>query len=261
MYDRSASIGAASIGGRVRAKQTAGVLFFFGALAMAAISFFGAGRDDAAHAAPSGVLPAPELQLESEKSAREGETRTAVFANGCFWCTEAVFEQLEGVNDVVSGYAGGTKETANYEAVCTGRTAHAEAVRVTYEPAKISYAQLLRVFFATHDPTTKNRQGPDTGPQYRSAIFYANDEEKKVAEAYVNQLTAAKSFPRPIVTTLEPLKADGFYEAEVYHQNYAACYPGNPYIRSQAVPKVKKVREQFKDQLKPAEGESGAKSK
>ena len=228
---------------------------------MAAMNFFGAGRDGAAHGAAKQVLPAPELNLESEKSAKPGETRTAVLANGCFWCTEAVFEQLEGVVDVVSGYAGGTKETANYEAVCSGRTNHAEAVRVTYEPAKISYGQLLRVFFATHDPTTKNRQGPDVGPQYRSAIFYANDEEKKVADAYLKQLAAAKAFERPVVTTLEPLAADGFYEAELYHQNYAVCNPVNPYIRAQAVPKVKKVREVFKDQVKPEQTDTTPRAK
>lgn len=228
---------------------------------MAALSFFGAGRDGSAHGAAKDVLPAPELNLESEKRAKPGETRTAVLANGCFWCTEAVFEQLEGVVDVVSGYAGGTKETANYDAVCSGRTGHAEAVRVTYEPAKISYGQLLRVFFATHDPTTKNRQGPDVGPQYRSAIFYANDEEKKVAEAYLAQLAKARAFERPIVTTLEPLKPDGFYEAELYHQNYAVCNPANPYIRAQAVPKVKKVREAFKDQVKAPENDQAAPAK
>ena len=228
---------------------------------MAASNFFGAGRDGSALGAGRDVLPAPELNLESEKDAKAGETRTAVLANGCFWCTEAVFEQLEGVTDVVSGYAGGTKETANYEAVCSGRTGHAEAVRVTYEPAKISYGQLLRVFFATHDPTTKNRQGPDVGPQYRSAIFYANEEEKKVAEGYLKQLTSAKAFDRPIVTTLEPLKPDGFYEAELYHQNYAVCNPANPYIRAQAVPKVKKVREAFKDQVKPSGSDQAAPAK
>lgn len=228
---------------------------------MAAVGFFGAGGDGSAHGAPKGVLPAPEVALESEKGAKPGETRTAVFANGCFWCTEAVFEQLEGITDAVSGYAGGTRETANYRDVCTGQTAHAEAVRVTYEPAKISYGQLLRVFFATHDPTTRNRQGPDTGPQYRSAVFYANDQEKRVAESYINQLTAARSFDRPIVTTLEPLKPDGFYEAELYHQNYAACNPSNPYIRAQAVPKVKKVREQFKDDVKSADNDQATRAK
>jgi peptide-methionine (S)-S-oxide reductase len=192
-------------------------------------------------------------------AAKPGETRTMVVASGCFWCTEAVFEQLEGVGDVVSGYAGGTKETANYDAVCSGTTAHAEAVRVTYEPAKISYGQLLRVFYATHDPTTKNQQGPDRGPQYRSAIFYENDDQKRVAESYLKQLAAAKSFPKPVVTTLEPLKPDGFYEAELYHQNYAACNAGNPYIRAQATPKVKKVREKFADQVKKTDAESAKK--
>ena len=241
-------------------KRTAGIIVA-GALAMAALTFFGGGGDQAARAASKDVLPAPQLNLESEKGAKPGETRTAVLASGCFWCTEAVFEQLEGVVDAVSGYAGGTKETANYEAVCSGRTGHAEAVRVTYEPAKISYGQLLRVFFATHDPTTKNRQGPDTGPQYRSAIFYADDEEKKVAEAYLKQLADAKSFDRPVVTTLEPLKADGFYEAELYHQNYAVCNPANPYIRAQAAPKVKKVREAFKDQVKSVENDQASREK
>src|SRR5688572_17544314 len=235
-------------GGRVRRLRIVWVVLF-GVLAMAAYSFFSSGRDDA-HAAESQVLPKPELELSSDKDAKPGETRTMVLAGGCFWCTEAVFEQLEGVGDVISGYAGGTKETANYDAVCSGRTAHAEAIRIPYEPAKVSYAQLLRVFFATHDPTTLNRQGNDTGPQYRSAIFYENEEQKKVAEAYLKQLAAAKSFGKPIVTTLEPLKPDGFYEAERYHQNYAACNPGNPYIRSQATPKVKKVRQKFTEQLK-----------
>lgn len=228
---------------------------------MAAIGFFGSGRDKEAQGAPKDVLPAPALSLASEKDAKPGQTRSAVFASGCFWCTEAVFEQLEGVSDVVSGYAGGTKETANYKDVCSGDTLHAEAVRVTYEPAKISYGQLLRVFFVTHDPTTKNRQGPDSGPQYRSAIFYSDEDEKRVAESYLKQLAEARSFDRPVVTTLEPLKPDGFYEAELYHQNYAACNASNPYIRAQAIPKVKKVREVFKDQVKSADraGAGGAK--
>lgn len=228
---------------------------------MAAVGFFGVGRDKEAQGASKDVLPAAEVSLASEKDARPGETRTAVFASGCFWCTEAVFEQLEGVTDAVSGYAGGTKETANYKDVSSGDTLHAEAVRVIYEPAKISYGQLLRVFFVTHDPTTKNRQGPDSGPQYRSAIFYANDEEQRVAQSYLKQLAEAKSFDRPVVTTLEPLKPDAFYEAELYHQNYAACNASNPYIRAQAIPKVKKVREKFKDLVKPVESDraNGAK--
>ena len=143
---------------------------------------------------------------------RRAPRATAVFAGGCFWCVEAVFEELDGVYDAVSGYAGGSKETANYEAVCTGTTGHAEAVQIIYDPTKISYEQLLEVHFATHDPTTLNRQGADRGTQYRSAIFYANDEEKQIAQAFIDDLKDAKAFDKPIVTTLEPLKE--FYPAE-----------------------------------------------
>lgn len=189
---------------------------------------------------PANDLPAPEGQ----------STRTAVLAGGCFWCVEAVFEPIEGVAQVVSGYAGGTKESADYKKVSEGLTDHAEVVRITYDPSKVSYGQLLRIFFATHDPTTKDRQGPDWGRQYRSAIFYANDEEKRVAEAYIRQLEAAKVFDKPIVTTLEPLSASGFYPAEQYHQDFVAQNPSHPYVRQWAVPKVKKVRETFGDQLK-----------
>src|SRR5688572_3908491 len=131
-------------------------------------------------------LPKPAVDLPTGK---EGETRNAVFAGGCFWCTEAVFEQIDGVSDVVSGYAGGTRESADYKKVSEGTTDHAEAIRITYDPSKVTYGQLLRVFFATHDPTTKDRQGPDSGRQYRSAVFYANDDERRVAEAYLKQLT------------------------------------------------------------------------
>jgi peptide methionine sulfoxide reductase msrA/msrB len=173
----------------------------------------------------------------------------AVFAGGCFWCVEAVFEELDGVIEAVSGYSGGTKETANYEAVCTGATAHAEAVKIIYDPAKISYEKLLEVHFNTHDPTTLNRQGNDTGPQYRSAIFYANDKEKELAQAFISDLNASKHFPRPIVTTLEPLKA--FYPAEAYHQNYACNNPRQGYIQGIAMPKVEKVRDKYRDLLKP----------
>jgi peptide-methionine (S)-S-oxide reductase len=223
---------------------------FLGGLIMALGSIFGPAACDTAHAAGKAELPKPELELASDKQAKPGETRTAIFAGGCFWCVEGVFEQLDGVKEAVSGYAGGTKQTADYETVCTGRTAHAEAVRVVYDPSKITYAQLLQVFFTTHDPTTKNRQGNDVGPQYRSAIFYLNDEQKKVAEAYVAQVDKAKVLPKPIVTTLEPLKPDAFYVAEDYHQNYVACNMGNPYVRAVALPKVYKTREAFKDQLK-----------
>jgi peptide-methionine (S)-S-oxide reductase len=173
---------------------------------------------------------------------------TAVFAGGCFWCVEAVFEELEGVIDAVSGYAGGAKETANYEAVCTGTTGHAEAVQIIYDPSRISYRKLLEVHFATHDPTTRDRQGNDVGPQYRSAIFYANEEEKRIAQEYIAELTKSGVYGRPIVTTLEPLTA--FYEAEAYHQGYVCVNPRQGYVRAVALPKVDKVRAKFADSLK-----------
>ena len=181
----------------------------------------------------------------------QAAVQTAVLAGGCFWCTEAVFEQLEGVKDVESGYAGDSAETANYEAVCTGSTNHAEAIRITYDPGKISYEELLKVFFTVaHDPTTLNRQGNDTGRQYRSAIFYAGDEQKRAAEAYIAKLKAEGTFSKPITTTLEPLTT--FYSAEKYHQDYARLNPDQPYIKGQAQPKVEKVRKKFAEQVKPA---------
>ena len=183
-------------------------------------------------------------------SAPASGEQIAVLAGGCFWCVEAVYLQLEGVGSVKSGYAGGTAETADYETVCTGTTDHAEAVEIRYDPAKLSYGKLLKVFFSiAHDPTTRDRQGADVGRQYRSAIFYANDEQKRVAQAYVKQLDAAKVVDRPIVTEIVPLER--FYEAEAYHQNYAARNPGQPYIAYTAAPKVKKLRTYYADQLKP----------
>ena len=186
-------------------------------------------------------------------SAPASGEQIAVLAGGCFWCVEAVYLQLDGVRTVKSGYAGGTADTADYETVCTGTTDHAEAVEIAYDPSKVSYGRLLKVFFSiAHDPTTKDRQGPDSGRQYRSAIFYANAEQKRIAEAYIAQLDAAKVFDRPIVTEVVPL--DRFYEAEAYHQNYAARNPGQPYIAFNALPKVQKVRTYYADQLKPASG-------
>jgi len=173
---------------------------------------------------------------------------TAVFAGGCFWCVEAVFEELDGVIDAVSGYAGGSRESANYEAVCTGTTGHAEAVQIIYDPSKIDYRTLLQVHFATHDPTTKDRQGNDVGPQYRSAIFYANEDEKRIAGEFIAELTASGAVNRPIVTTLEPLTA--FYEAETYHQGYVCANPSQGYVRAVALPKVEKVRQKFAGVLK-----------
>ncbi len=189
-------------------------------------------------AAPT--APFPDPALDQDPANRKG-THTAVLAGGCFWCTEAVFEILEGVKKVVSGYSGGDARTANYKAVSTGATKHAEVIEITFDASKISYGELLRVFFeVAHDPTQLNRQGPDFGPQYRSAIFYANDEQKRIAEAYIAQLTAAKVFSKPIVTEVAPLK--GFYPAEDYHQDFVANNPINPYVLANANPKVSKLK-------------------
>ena len=178
--------------------------------------------------------------------------RQIVLAGGCFWCVEAVYEQLDGVIDVESGYAGGDASTANYDAVKTGRTKHAEVVRITYDPTKITYGTILKVFFTTaHDPTTLNRQGADIGPQYRSAIFYANDEQKQIAADYIKQLNEAGVYNDPIVTTLEPL--DAYYPAEGYHQDFAAQNPGNGYIQGVSKPKVDKTRKVYADLLKDDE--------
>jgi peptide methionine sulfoxide reductase msrA/msrB len=177
------------------------------------------------------------------------EVASAVFAGGCFWCVEAVFEELDGVIEAVSGYAGGTAETANYEAVCSGRTRHAEAVRIDYDPARIAYEDLLRVHFATHDPTTLNRQGNDVGPQYRSAVFHADEREEALARAFIEDLEDQEVFgDRPVVTTLEPLTE--FYPAEAYHQDYVCQNPSKGYVRGVALPKVRKVRKEFGDLLK-----------
>jgi len=175
--------------------------------------------------------------------------KQVVLAGGCFWCVEAVYEQLDGVIDVESGYAGGDAATANYNDVKTGRTDHAEAVRITYDPSKITYGTILKVFFSTaHDPTTLNRQGADVGPQYRSAIFYATDQQKKIAADYIKQLDEAGVFRDPIVTTLEPLEK--FYVAETYHQDYAKQNPSQPYIQGVSKPKVDKTRQAYPDLLK-----------
>ena len=219
-------------------------------LIMALTSIFGVTCATGAGAAGKSELPLPAQDLAAPKEG-DNTPRTAVFASGCFWCTEAVFEELEGVHSAVSGYTGGRKEDANYSKVSSHETDHAEAVRITYDARKITYAKLLQVFFATHDPTTKDRQGPDAGRQYRSAIFYENEEQKRVAQAYIKQLEDAKAFNKPIVTTLEPLTA--FYPAEDYHQNYAKANPFSGYIRETALPKVRKVREQFKENLKKDE--------
>lgn len=189
--------------------------------------------------ADNGAFPEPGVDVKVATG-----KQTAVFAGGCFWCTEAVFEVMEGVDDVISGYSGGTKETAKYDVVSTGRTSHAEAVLITYDPAKTSYGQLLKIFFSVaHDPTTLNRQGPDYGPQYRSAVFYVNEEQKRVAEAYIKQINDAHVLRSVIVTQVVPL--DKFYTAEGYHQNYAGQNRANPYIVNVSDPKVEKLKKLY----------------
>ena len=192
-------------------------------------------------------FPDPALDLP----AQAGGDRTAVLAGGCFWCTEAVFKELAGVRGVRPGYAGGTPETADYRTVCSGTTGHAEAIAITYDPDAISYGELLKVFFSVaHDPTQRNRQGNDRGPQYRSAVFVADEGEKRVVEAYIAQLDAAGVYPDPIVTTVEPL--DAFYEAEEYHFDYAARNPGQPYVAHVSAPKVAKLRRTYPERLRKA---------
>ena len=191
----------------------------------------------------------PEFAEKSESPAAT-EERTAVLAGGCFWGVDAIFKHVRGVSNVVSGYAGGSATTAQYELVSTGTTGHAEAVKITYNPAQISYSQLLRVFFSVaHDPTELNRQGPDTGTQYRSAIFYATAEQRQTALAYIEQLNTAKMFPAPIVTQVVPLQ--GFYPAEEYHQDFLARHPNYPYIVYNDLPKLRELQKQFPAVYKP----------
>jgi len=188
-------------------------------------------------------FPSPTVD---EPIATAKAAQTAVVAGGCFWGVQAVFEHVKGVLSATSGYSGGAANTAQYETVSTGETGHAESVKIVYDPSQITYGQLLRVFFSVaHDPTEWNRQGPDTGSQYRSAIFYANEEQQRVAAAYIAQLGEAKIFPRPIVTQVVPLKQ--FYPAEAYHQDYAAHHPDNPYIFFNDAPKVAHLQREFPD--------------
>jgi peptide methionine sulfoxide reductase msrA/msrB len=191
--------------------------------------------------------PAPaSKQTDANKKAS-----TAVFASGCFWATEAAFAQIKGVIHVESGYSGGAQDTANYPAVCTGSTGHAESVQVTYDPSRVSYDQLLDVFFAAHDPTELDRQGNDVGPQYRSAIFYADESQKQAAEAKVQELTRNHAFPDPIVTAIEPLKS--FFAAEKSHQNYVHDHPDDGYVRTVSIPKVEKVRHKYPELINTSE--------
>jgi peptide-methionine (S)-S-oxide reductase len=200
------------------------------------------------NAAPADQFPDPVVDIPPDPT---GTPQSVVLGGGCFWCTEAVFVKLDGVIGVMSGYAGGTADTADYRTVCSGTTDHAEVIRVRFDSSRISFGQILKVFFAiAHDPTHLNRQGNDIGRQYRSAVFYADDDQRRVAEAYIQQLREAKVFSSPIVTTLEPLEQ--FFEAEDYHQNFVARNPNQPYVSAVAVPKVRKLEKAFGDKLKKA---------
>jgi peptide-methionine (S)-S-oxide reductase len=184
----------------------------------------------------------PEDASSGEKLAK------ATFAGGCFWCTEAVYAELKGVKSVTSGYIGGKVPNPTYKDVCTGLTGHAEAIEIEYDPTVVPFEKLLEVFFATHDPTTLNRQGADVGTQYRSGVFYHDDEQKRITEQVITKLNAARVFPGPIVTEVTP--ASTFYPAEDYHQDYFAKNPFQPYCQAVAAPKVQKVRKVFKDLVK-----------
>ena len=210
-----------------------------GAIALAVIAPL------AARSRPSSRTPIslPDATVTSQLPAGAG-LQTIVLAGGCFWGIEAVFEHIKGVTDAVSGYAGGTKEQADYETVSTGTTGHAESVKVTFDPTKVSLEKLLQVFFSVAtDPTQLNRQGPDVGPQYRSVIFFADEEQARIARAYIDQLTKSKVYPRPIVTQV--VKLQGFYPAEEYHQNFAERNPTYPYIVYNDAPKVANLKKQF----------------
>ena len=218
---------------------------FAAALAVFAVAFvlFGAKLTNGASRSTEGPVAAPSFDAQLTGSASED---TAVFAGGCFWGVEAVYDHVKGVKRAISGYAGGDVASPSYEQVSTGDTGHAESVEVIYDPSQVSYGKLLQIFFSVvHDPTQLNRQGPDHGTQYRSAIFYNNAQQQQVAESYIKQLTAAKTFSRPIVTQVAKLR--GFYPAEAYHQNYLAHHPNQLYIVINDQPKVAALKKQFSD--------------
>src|ERR1700758_1658345 len=213
---------------------------FRGLMAMGLVVGMGVSQ---AVAGKGNEIPAPAADATLAQAPGE---ESVVFAGGCFWGVQAVFQHVKGVISATSGYSGGEAKTAEYETVSTGRTGHAESVQIVFDPSQITYGELLHVFFSVaHDPTQLNRQGPDEGSQYRSAIFYSSDQQKKIAEAYIAQLDHAKIFSRPIVTQVVPLQA--FYPAEAYHQNYAALHPNQPYILFNDAPKVAHLRQEFPD--------------
>lgn len=223
----------------------------FRSIARIAVLFFAGLPLLSCQAATKSPVPPPNVDAHLASSPSRA---TAVFAGGCFWGTQAVFERVRGVVQTTAGYSGGSAATANYEDVSSETTNHAESVRVVYDPSKITYGQLLRIFFSVaHDPTELNRQGNDIGRSYRSVIFYANDEQKHIADAYIAQLDAAHVFPRPIVTQVVPLKA--FYPAEAYHQDYALNHPDNPYIYICDRPKIAALKAEFPDLFVKYKGE------
>jgi peptide-methionine (S)-S-oxide reductase len=203
------------------------------------------------HAQTRGGVPAPK---DDAALAQNSGKETAIFAGGCFWGTQSVFERVKGVVATTAGYAGGSANTATYDQVTTETTGHAESVKVVYDPSKITYGKLLQIFFSVvHDPTQLNRQGPDVGTSYRSAIFYTSEEQRKISTEYIAQLNAAGVFKKPIVTEVTPLK--GFYDAESYHQDYALHHPDNPYILVCDRPKVEALKKEFPDLFQDYKGE------
>jgi peptide-methionine (S)-S-oxide reductase len=224
------------------------ILMVGGIVAASAWVYAGGGMGGAA--AESAVkLPAPAVDTPAGPQATR---ETAVFAGGCFWGVQAVFQHTQGVLNAVSGYAGGDKSTASYKMIGSGRTGHAEAVHITYDPKQVSYGKLLQIYFSVaHDPTQLNRQGPDSGTQYRSAIFTSNADQQRVAKAYIDQLQAAKLFPNPIVTQLAALSDTGFYPAEDYHQDYLDKHPSQPYIVMYDQPKIAALAKTFPTLYKP----------
>ncbi len=190
----------------------------------------------------------PMAQAEKPSEAELQQYETAYFASGCFWCVEAIFESVKGVKEAVSGYAGGSEDNPTYEEVSYGKTTHAEAVEVYYDPKEVSFFELVQVFFGSHDPTTLNRQGPDRGPQYRSIAFYKNEEQKQIIEAYMKALDESKVYDQPIVTEIEPFTT--FWIAEDYHQDYEKKHPNNPYITNVSVPRLNRFKQNFPKYLK-----------
>jgi methionine-S-sulfoxide reductase len=231
---------------RTIAASTIAAAAVFGA-AVLAITF--AGSTDVSNPTDAhGPQSSKAARAQPLAAADDAKLQKATFASGCFWCTEAIFDRLKGVKSVVSGYTGGLVPDPTYERVCTGTTGHAEAVQITFDPAEIAYDDLLRVFWQTHDPTTLNRQGHDVGTQYRSAIFYHDDQQRKTAEQYKRQLEASKAFPAPIVTEITAF--DAFYPAERYHQDYFELNPAQSYCSMVIRPKVEKFQQEFKELLR-----------